>query len=194
MPGANRLYIARSKRGAGVPGGLAFGPNLISSPNGPFASGNWTASNVTETTGQTDPLGGTTASLLTDTVTNAQHFVQNGGSFTAAAGTKYLFTYYVKPGTYPNKTSCWSIPGANAFLEFDNTAHTASDGGGILTFSNLTSTSVANGFWKVTGTVIASASGAAGFLIGFNTQLGAYAGTLQTFTLWGVSVQAQISS
>lgn len=184
--GAPKFVLGRHKIAA-ASGGIILGPNLIISPNGPYTSGNWGATNVTETTGQTDPLGGTSASLLTDNAVSGQHFVQ-ATAWAPFAGLTYLLSYYVKPGTYPNKITTQTGSGFNVYLEFDGTTHVAGDGGGT-SLSNLSSVAVANGFFLVSGNFTAPASGGAGFLLGFNHLLGSYVGTSQTFTLWGVSVQ-----
>jgi hypothetical protein len=166
--------------------GGGLGPNILLNPNGPFASGNWTPANITETTGQTDPFGGTSASLLTDTATNATHTtsqVYNSGEF---AGATYLMTAFVKPGTYTNQIDFQCGAGSSHIIGFDPVGHGVANVGGMVTVAAL---AVGNGFWKVTGTYVATSPGAGTAVVGFNNAFAAYAGTLQTFTVSGVSLQ-----
>ena len=118
-----RQWIAvhglRSGR-AGAGGG--FGPNLVPAP--PYGT-NWTLNNLVETTGQTDPLGGTGASLLTDNAVNGAHSISTPTS-TFVLGAKYLYTMYFKPGTYPNGItiiSKISRPTLTIFLPEKNSAN-----------------------------------------------------------------------
>jgi len=185
--GVPKFVLGRHLLAAATPGG-GLGANLILSPNGPYTSANWSGAAVTETTGQTDPLSGTSASLLTDTVTNTQHYIGLAAPVSFLASQKYLLTYYVKPGTWAGIVSFATGLGGTAYLEFDCTAHTAADGGGNAV-SSPQATLVGNGFYKVTGTFVNVTGGNASAFLGFSHQAGPYAGSNQNFTLWGVAIQ-----
>ena len=81
---------------------------LLQSSN--LASGSWTATgNITVTGSQTDPFGGTTAALLTDNATNANHFIFQ--SLTLNNTQTYTISVYAKAGTANGGT-------ANNFINF----------------------------------------------------------------------------
>lgn len=162
-----------------------FGPNLLTNPNGPYGNAPWTLDNVTETTGQADPLGGTTASLITDTALNARHrFYQSIIGMTV--GVPYQITVYYKPGTYPNgftvQSDASGVPGA-AFLA--PTTATVLSGSGTAAIAPST-----NGFYKCT--LVWTTSGAnAFFMVEFGqTLVNPYVGSAQNQTFWGLALQS----
>lgn len=167
-----------------LPNGPVLGPNLMGSPNGPYASAPWTASGLTETTGQTDPIGGSTASLLTDTAVSTIHQVTQ--SYTIVVGQKYLATVYFKPGTY---TGGIAIGGSyGAFTQAINVSQLGVATVAYGTPTNLVVTSV-GGFFKVTFNFVQPASGAGFFAFGFGAGFNIYTGTLQNQTFWGMDLQ-----
>lgn len=167
-----------------------LGPNLLLSPNGPYASGNWTPNGLTETTGQTDPLGGTTASLLTDTAVASVH--QFSQALTPKQFQRYFTTVYLKPGTFTTGADFdMAATNGGGTVHVSNTgAMTVLSAGSI---SLPASASVANGFFKCTWIWTAPLAGIGLFTVSFgvgadNAPL-SYTGTVQTQTFWGMSVQ-----
>jgi hypothetical protein len=118
-----------------------------------LTAANWNATNnITVTGSQSDPFGGTTAALLTDTATNAGHFIYQ--SVTTSAQT-VTFSVYAKAGTANGGT-------ANNFiiLAYSSTVGAAfnlTTGAVVsvgLTAPILSSaTNVGNGWWRLSVTV-----------------------------------------
>lgn len=192
MPGVNRLFIGASRRSlhAGSSGGL--GPNLITAPNGPFNAAPWSLGNtvLSGDRNQTDPQGGSTASLLADNVTSAQHYILTGVSVTNAQ--KYRVQMYIKPGTWTGIFCLTFQPGTgNASVDFDLTAHTGASSGGSPT--NIQMTAVANGFYLCQYDIIAGQTNAsANIAHGFGSGVATYAGTGSNVTIWGSYVGTTI--
>jgi hypothetical protein len=118
-----------------------------------LTAANWNATNnITVTGSQSDPFGGTTAALLTDTATNAGHFIYQ--SVTTSTQT-VTFSVYAKAGTANGGT-------ANNFiiLAYSSTVGAAfnlTTGAVVsvgLTAPILSSaTNVGNGWWRLSVTV-----------------------------------------
>ena len=109
MPGANRLYIGRNRRSAGVtssglivtPSGLfaAAAPTtqLLVSKNDFTNSGAWTLTGATITLNSgSDPNGGTAAQRMTASAGNTVH---NVAQIVTGALDDYTFSVYAKAGT-----------------------------------------------------------------------------------------------
>jgi hypothetical protein len=163
-----------------LPNGPVLGPNLLSRPNGPYTSGSWTptAGSLTEVTGQTDPFGGTNASLLTDTAVNEFHDTTT--SFVAQAG-KVLVGAYFLPGTYPNG---FLLSDGSTWLVTITSAGIAT--GTIGPVSNVVVTTV-GGYFRIVFNLPSYLAGS--LLLRFNTANITYAGTLQNQKFSGLSVQ-----
>lgn len=167
-------------------GGL--GPNLLSAPNGPFASGVWTATALTETTGQTDPFGGTNASLLTDTAAASTHMTVL--NVPVAAGTNYRVGIYFKPGTFATGIDVDAgRTNGGGTVHITNAGVVSVVGGNI---TNLSSVSV-GGFFACAWNWVPGLSGIGLYTISFgvgadNAPL-SYTGTVQNLTLYGASIQ-----
>ncbi len=185
LSGARR-QLFKHKMGSG--GGIVLGPNVLPTPNGPYTSGSWGATNVTETTGQTDPLGGSTASLLSDGIVAGQHYVSPGQTFAVVNGQKYLMSMYVKSGSFTGDV-CLRY-GGMAVVNFNLTSHTGANGsGGTVTPTNISMTLAGNGFYLCRYNFVADASVSTQWYCGYTADLGAYTGSNQTFTLWGAALQ-----
>ena len=161
--------------------GTVLGPNLLSSPNSP-AAGGWATENLTYTAGQTDPLGGTTATLATDNAVNAAHrFFQQ--STVLVNGQKYQITAYIKAGTFTGGATISNVSGASLNLDTVNGICIA--GGTMLTAQ---ATNVGNGWFRYTGTYINTNGTTDFYIVNFATTA-AYVGTGQTQVFWGMAWQ-----
>jgi hypothetical protein len=167
-------------------GNPVYGANLVPTPNGPYTSASWAGTNVVETTGQTDPFGGTTASRIADNSTSAQHYFKTNASVTLVSGQKYVMSAYLKPLTYTGVFAVTCGAGGGAQANFDLTALTGSDGGGTELCSNFSVVAAGNGYYLCSCTFVSSGTGAAMYL-GFDS-LGSYSGSGETVDVCDVSV------
>lgn len=62
-----------------------------------FSNAAWTATALTATTGQTDPLGGTGATKYLETVANTTHSLSRNTAVTLVNGASYVYSFYIKP-------------------------------------------------------------------------------------------------
>jgi len=97
---------------------LAFYSNQI---NG--TSAHWTIDNVSVTGSQSDPFGGTNASLLTGNGASATHRVISSDSTAFTSGQSYASSIFVKPGTqqYVQLTFASAAFGTTKYATFDLT-------------------------------------------------------------------------
>ncbi len=95
LTGARR-QLFKHKMGSG--GGIVLGPNLLASPDGPYGAAPYTLNSVTipQSQNQTDPFGGSTASVVQAVAATAAHFLFGTLGYTAG---KFRVSGYAKPGT-----------------------------------------------------------------------------------------------
>jgi hypothetical protein len=144
----------------------------------------WTYNNCVRTGGQADPFGGTTAALVTDNATSASHYASLVYT-SAGIGTLVEFSVYVLPGTYTGNLCVQGGAGAAFTLNWSTSSHLVVSGSA----SGLGVLAVGGGWYQLYGWFIETSAGAGTFAVGFNTNLGAYVGTSQTFTLYSPTMQ-----
>jgi hypothetical protein len=159
--------------------GPTLGPNILTAPNGPYLDAPWTAEELTETTGRPDPVGGNTASRLTDNANNAQHrFYQ---SVQYASGQTYLTTVYFQVGTYTDGITI-TLDGANTVVSVDAFGVVTSNVGA----TNVRVQLVGSSFFKVTFNHVGHDQ--TFFIVNFGP-VASYVGSGHTQTFWGLSSQ-----
>ena len=135
-----------------------------------YSNGNWGNSNSVLTSGQTDPLSGSTAFLLAENTTNGQHYIQEQPALTFG-NYVYTFSTYIKSGLKNQAILAISDGSSgNAYALFDTNAGTTSNIGtgitglsiGSWTSLSATITSVGSGWYRCSltatknaGTIIA---------------------------------------
>jgi hypothetical protein len=166
---------------------VTYGPNLVANPLGPYASGGWTPTHLTETTGQTDPTGGTNASLLADTATSTQHYSENNATVALVSGSTYRIQFSVEPGTYAGVV-CVQIGGI-VDANFDLTALTGSSSGSTPA-TNFSMTPIgATGYYLCTCQFVAPTTTSEGVYLGMGASLGSYLGTGANFDFYKLAIQ-----
>jgi len=118
-----------------------------------YSNGNWGNSNSVLTSGQTDPLSGSTAFLLAENTTNGQHYIQEQPALTFG-NYVYTFSTYIKSGLKNQAILAMSDGSSgNAYALFDTNAGTTSNiGTGI--------TGLSIGSWtSLSATIISVGSG-----------------------------------
>jgi hypothetical protein len=162
--------------------GPTLGPNILAAPNGPYLSAPWTGEELTEETGRPDPVGGNTASRLTDNANNAQHrFYQ---SVQYVGGQKYLTTVYFQVGTYTDGITI-TLDGASTVVSVDAFGVPTVRVGSV---TNLRVELVGSSFFKVTFNHVGHDQ--TFFIVNFGSAgATSYAGSGQTQTFWGLSSQ-----
>jgi hypothetical protein len=113
----------------------------------------WTTSNLTVTSSQTDPFGGTTAVLLNDGTNNGTHPLSQTVSLYAQT---YTFSVYVKAGT-ANYVALFSSNSAQgAFFNLTTGAFNANMINAPVSYS---SSNDGSGWWRLSITVLDTSAG-----------------------------------
>jgi hypothetical protein len=159
-----------------------LGPNLLQNPNGPYGSGPWALTNLTEITNQPGPFGTNTASLLTDNAVNGSHDFTQFIAYPAAPA-KLHITVYVKFGTFPG--SFEYTDGATTSVGISNAGVPSIIFGAPF---NMTSTLV-GGFYKVEFDQVGTGSQ---FHMIFLNPGSPYIGSGQNLTVGGLALQRYI--
>ena len=143
------------------------GQNLLLNSN--IFTSIWNNYNYTITTGQTDPFGGTNASLLTTTVSN--YFIDQ--PLTIVNGVTYTFSIYAKAGS---ATGFYFHPyAANSFTSVFFNLST-----GTVTGTGCSIVNVGNGWYRCIYSAVATSSGTGYFELDWNS--------LGTFYIYGAQV------
>jgi hypothetical protein len=154
----------------------------------------WTVSNLTKTSGQADPLGGTGAAIASGSGTNLKIF-NNNANFPYTAGVAYTGSYFVKDSSSGFVQLTYNSPiVAGSFANFDlsgNGSVTRTGGSVVAQIFKL-----ANGWYRISLTVVAANTiGSTPPLIicidnGTTIRAAQSTGT-HSITAWGCNVVAQ---
>jgi len=146
--------------------------------------------NITESVGQTDPLGGNAASALIDNSATTIHATAALAPRAPISGRTYRYTAHFAPGTYPG--GAYFLANSVAVAVYVTNAGAISvSASSTGTPFNLQSTPEANGFFKISFDYVSD--GGAGIEFGFGDHA-LYSGSGQTIIVWGVSVRAVLNS
>jgi hypothetical protein len=169
-----------------------------------FDNGAWTKNAVTavNTTATTDPLGGTTADIITEAATTNYHSAYQGALITA--GTTVAFSCYLKKGTWQYaqinaQSGSTSTRWFQCVIDLDTGTITQQSAGAAGTLVSATSTNAGNGWWRVvlTGSIPTDTTifGMVGTVSGATPTLGAYGmesrlgSTSNTIYVWGADLR-----
>jgi len=114
----------------------------------------WTASNVTVTGSQTDPFGGTTASLLNDGTATGAHILYQ---YVTLSAQQYTYSLYAKAGTANFIGIYQGSSGQGAFFNLTTGAFTGNIVSPPISYA---STNVGNGWWRVSIVTLPTAGSA----------------------------------
>ena len=112
----------------------------------------WSQTNITLTGSQTDPFGGTTASLFNDGTVNGQHYINQ---FLSLSSNVYTFSVYAKSGTTNYVGLFGSVAGQGAFFNLNTGAFSANLVGAPTAYSI---TNAGNGWYRCSITITTSSS------------------------------------
>ena len=186
--------------------------NLTKRSDNAFSNAYWnsTANNVTAVdSAVTSPTGvALTASTITE-IANAlsvtHHIHQTIGEFTPTVATSYTMSAWVKqpPSAairYVQLAFFIAGFGATAYMNYDIQAGTVGTGGAAITASTITA--YPDGWYRITATAPATATGSSGFQLGFSTTSSAVrtesytvsGGSEKAIYLWGAQVEAGVGA
>jgi hypothetical protein len=158
-----------------------------------FENASWGKSNTTVSLNVTTaPDGTATADRLVPTVTNANHNV-NSAAFSVTSGVAYTWSVYAKPDGYGwmrfSLNTGW---GSNwAFFNL-STGELGLNSG----HSNLTATSVGNGWWRFSGSATSNATTASAtvsiFAVNANSFTTFPGDTVSGILAWGAQIEAGV--
>jgi len=170
-----------------------------------------TASNVDAAdSAVTSPTGvASTASTLTERyalgASVSRHIHQLTGEFTPTVATSYTMSAWVKQPTSAAvryvQFAFWIAGfGATAYMNYDIQTGVVGTGGAAITASTITA--YPNGWYRITATAPATATGSSGFQLGFSTTSGAArteayvitSGSEKAIYLWGAQVEAGVGA
>lgn len=156
----------------------------------------------------TSPTGvALTASTLTEIAgTSVSHHIhQAAGEFTPTVATSYTMSAWVKqPASAAVRYvqfAFWNAGfGLLAYMNYDIQAGVVGTGGAAITASSITA--YPNGWYRITATAPATATGSSGFQLGFSTTSGAVrtetytvtAGSEKAIYLWGAQIEADVGA
>lgn len=187
--------------------------NLTKRSDNAFTNSYWetTSSNVDAAdSAVTSPTGvASTASTLTERyalgASVSRHIHQLTGEFTPTVATSYTMSAWVKqPASAAIRyvqLAFWTAGfGANAYMNYDIQAGTVGTGGAAISASTITA--YPSGWYRITATAPATATGSSGFQLGFSTTSGAVrtetytvtAGSEKAIYLWGAQVEAGVGA
>jgi len=187
--------------------------NLTKRSDNAFTNSYWetTSSNVDAADSSvTSPTGvESTASTLTERyalgASVSRHVHQLIGEFTPTVSTSYTMSAWVKqPASAAIRYvqfAFWTAGfGATAYMNFDIQAGTVGTGGAGITASTITA--YPSGWYRITATAPATATGSSGFQLGFSTTSGAArtesytitSGSEKSIYLWGAQVEAGVGA
>jgi hypothetical protein len=187
--------------------------NLTKRSDNAFTNSYWetTSSNVDAADSSvTSPTGvESTASTLTERyalgASVSRHVHQLIGEFTPTVSTSYTMSAWVKqPASAAIRyvqLAFWTAGfGATAYMNFDIQAGTVGTGGAGITASTITA--YPSGWYRITATAPATATGSSGFQLGFSTTSGAArtesytitSGSEKSIYLWGAQVEAGVGA
>ena len=185
--------------------------NLTKRSDNAFSNAYWntTANNVTAVdSAVTSPTGvALTASTLTEIAgaSVTRHIHQTTGEFTPTVSTSYTMSAWVKqpPSAavrYVQLAFFTAGFGATAYMNYDIQAGTVGTGGAAITASTITA--YPSGWYRITATAPATATGSSGFQLGFSTTSSAVRTESYTVTggnekaiyLWGAQVEAGVGA
>lgn len=159
-----------------------------------FDNAAWTKLNISaaNTTVTTDPLGGTTADVITVTGGSTVHNI-TAATFTISSGSVYTLKVYAKAGTHNYfrhgqvTGSAWPAPGT-WWWDLSNGTFNGSLGSG---WSNQSITSVGNGWYLCQVTVTASATDSEGYGISLTDSSGniIFSASGATMYIWGADLR-----
>jgi hypothetical protein len=182
--------------------------NLTKRSDNAFSNAYWNttfSNNVTAVdSAVTSPTGvALTASTLTENAgaSVTRHIHQTTGEFTPTVATPYTMSAWVKqPASaavrYVQLTFFTAGFGATAYMNYDIQAGTVGTGGAAITASTITA--YPSGWYRITATAPATATGSSGFQLGFSTTSSAVrtesytvtGGSEKAIYLWGAQVEA----
>ena len=164
-------------QGTGAVNLKGTGQNLIT--NSTSIATTWSYINLTTTTGQTDPFGGTNAVLINDGVANGDHKVQQQ-IFATTNATTTTFSVYLKAGTANFGGIYFYNTGQGVFFNLTTGAFVNNI---VSAPASYTSTNIGNGWWRYSITTNVYNSSGSYFQI-FMSETGSsttgYTGTNQT--------------
>jgi len=181
--------------------------NLTKRSDNAFSNAYWnttSSNNVTAVdSAVTSPTGvALTASTLTEIAgaSLTHHIHQAAGEFTPTVATSYTMSVWVKqpPSAairYVQLAFFTAGFGATAYMNYDIQAGTVGTGGAAITASTITA--YPSGWYRITATAPATATGLSGFQLGFSTTSSAVrtesytvtGGSEKAIYLWGAQVQ-----
>jgi hypothetical protein len=185
--------------------------NLTKRSDNAFSNAYWNTSsnNVTAVdSAVTSPTGvASTASTLTEIAgaSLTHHIHQTVGEFTPTVSTSYTMSAWVKqPASAAVRyvqLAFWVAGfGATAYMNYDIQAGTVGTGGAAITASTITA--YPSGWYRITATAPATATGSSGFQLGFSTTSSAVrtesytvsGGSEKAIYLWGAQVEAGVGA
>jgi hypothetical protein len=185
--------------------------NLTKRSDNAFSNAYWntTANNVTAVdSAVTSPTGvALTASTLTEIAgaSITHHIHQASGEFTPTVATSYTMSAWVKqpPSAAIRyiQLAFWIAGfGATAYMNYDIQAGTVGTGGAGITASTITA--YPDGWYRITATAPATATGSSGFQLGFSTTSSAArtesytvtGGSEKAIYIWGAQVEAGVGA
>lgn len=156
----------------------------------------------------TSPTGvASTASTLSEVanILVSRHIHQAAGEFTPTVATSYTMSAWVKQPSSAAvryvQLAFWNAGfGLLAYMNYDIQAGVVGTGGAAITASSITA--YLNGWYRITATAPATATGSSGFQLGFSTTSGAVrtetytvtAGSEKAIYLWGAQVEAGVGA
>ena len=169
-----------------------------------FTNAAWDVTQLVTVTGNTaaSPSGTTTADSLIEAAGTGTHHIHDlVGPLTPAIGTSYTMTGYVKAPASGNigryvQLSFWIAGfGATAYMNYDIQAGVVGTGGAGITASSITP--VGNGWYRISATAVATATGASGWQLAFVTSTTAArtesytvtVGNEKTVYIWGAQLE-----
>ena len=187
--------------------------NLTKRSDNAFSNAYWetTNSNVDAADSVvTSPTGvASTASTLTERyalgASVSRHIHQLTGEFTPTVATSYTMSAWVKQPPSASiryvQLAFWTAGfGATAYMNYDIQAGTVGTGGAAITASTITA--YPSGWYRITATAPATATGSSGFQLGFSTTSSAVrtesytvsGGSEKAIYLWGAQVEAGVGA
>jgi hypothetical protein len=185
--------------------------NLTKRSDNAFTNAYWNDSGNNTTavdSAVTSPTGvALTASTLTENAgaSLTRHIHQTVGEFTPTVSTSYTMSAWVKqPASAAVRyvqLAFWTAGfGATAYMNYDIQAGTVGTGGAAITASTITA--YPSGWYRITATAPATATGSSGFQLGFSTTSSAVrtesytvsGGSEKAIYLWGAQVEAGVGA
>jgi len=194
LAGTNELRIDYS---SGSPRVLLEGPSTnLTTYSGDTSNAVWTSGNLTKTSGQADPLGGTGAAIFASNADGLRIFRSATASISVTSGAAYTGSFFVKNSSsgFVQLTFPSFYFGANQYANF------SLSGNGSVTATGTGTTAqifkLSNGWYRVSITALATGTGLADGIqaVGITSGTSGRAETVNTsfsITAWGCNVTAQ---